>query len=79
MREDWIMAQSDASRKAMFAKRNKKTATLGVAFGKLEQVDPNDIPITPPPNAPKCKKCGGSLALFGNRTECRKCKDVVKS
>jgi len=75
------MAQSKRDKKihAMLnPTSNKKTATLGLAFGKLEQVDPKDIPITPPPNAPKCKKCGGSLALFGNRTECRKCKDVVK-
>ena len=75
------MAQSKRDRKihAMLNPTNKKTATLGIAFGKLEQVDPNDIPITPPPNAPKCKKCGGNLALFGNRTECRKCKDVVSN
>ena len=72
------MAQSKRDKKIHAMLNPKKTATLGIAFGKLEQVDPNDIPITPPPNAPKCKKCGGSLALFGNRSECRKCKDVVK-
>ena len=56
----------------------KKNSSLGYAFGKMKRVNAHDIPITPPPNAPKCKKCGGGLNFFDNRTVCRKCKNVVK-
>ncbi len=51
----------------------KKNSSLGYAFGKMHDVNAHDIPISPPPNAPKCRKCGGHLRFFDNRTVCSKC------
>lgn len=58
---------------------DRKNSSVGYAFGQMQKVNSHDIPISPPPNAPKCSRCGSGQNFFDNRTECRKCGAVVRN